>query len=83
MTEERNKGGRPRKYPPEKANALACAAHRAKKAKKMCHVRVDLDIDGVAALNSLKGAARQPNRNGKIISKALVFYARFRLRGKG
>lgn len=78
----KKKAGRPRKYPIEQANAGACAAYREKKTKKGQVFNGVLDIEAVAALNSLKAVARAPNRTGKIISKALVFYAKFKLRGK-
>lgn len=82
MSEPR-KRGRPRKYDPDMANAIRCAVYRDNKRKKgFSQVVCDLDEDGVIALNSLKRTARAPNRNGKIISKALVFYAKFKLRVK-
>lgn len=78
--ELKNKGGRPRKHATESARS---AAYRKRKEDSGGYYKqVTLNVEGLAALNSLKAAARQPNRNGKIISKALIFYAKFKLRGK-
>lgn len=76
----KNKGGRPRKYATDSARS---AAYRQRKEDSGGYYRqVVLNVEATAALNSLKAAARQPNRHGKIISKALIFYAKFKLRGK-
>jgi hypothetical protein len=70
--------GRPRKH---QTDAERSAAYRDRLAANgISPVNVVLDAEAMAALKSLKAVARASNRT--IIGKALIFYAKYRLKGK-